>query len=48
MTIFLMVLKKLIKEQLNAASSTLESQAQYPSLYNQLLSLQKKKYSRYP
>lgn len=42
MTIFLMVLKKLIKEQLNAASSTLESQAQYPSLYNQLLSLQKK------
>ncbi|RUR18406.1 hypothetical protein ELY21_08075 [Legionella sp. km535] len=42
MTIFLTVLIKLIKEQLNAMSSTLESQANYPSIYNQLLSLQKK------
>jgi hypothetical protein len=42
MTIFLRVLKKLIKEQLSETSRTLEWQTGYPSVYNQLLSSQKK------
>lgn len=41
-TIFLTVLKKLIKEQLTTSSKTLKWQAQYPLIYNQALSLQKK------
>ncbi|MCL9682979.1 hypothetical protein [Legionella maioricensis] len=42
MTIFLMVLKQLIKEQLNKAEATLGYQATLPLIYEQLLSLQKK------
>ncbi|KTD49283.1 hypothetical protein [Legionella quateirensis] len=42
MTIFLKVLIKLIKEQLNSISSTLEYQSNHPSIYNQALSLEKK------
>ncbi|WP_298627341.1 hypothetical protein [uncultured Legionella sp.] len=42
MTIFLRVLKILIKEQLNKTSRTLEWQTGYPSIYDQLLSSQKK------
>jgi hypothetical protein len=42
MTIFLMVLTKLIKKQLNHTVTELTGQAEYPSVYNQLLSLQKK------
>lgn len=42
MTIFLKVLKMLIKEQLSETSRTLEWQTGYPSVYNQLLSSQKK------
>ncbi|MBL7481715.1 hypothetical protein [Legionella bononiensis] len=42
MTIFLKVLIKLIKEKLNAMSSVLSYQSEHPSIYNQLLSLQKK------
>ncbi len=42
MTIFLMVLKQLIKEQLNKTEAVLAYQATMPSIYDQLLSLQKK------
>ncbi|CEG58935.1 hypothetical protein [Legionella fallonii] len=41
MTIFLTVLKKLIKEKLTTTSKNLKWQAQYPLLYTQALSLQK-------
>ncbi len=42
MTLFLTVLKQLIKEQLTTTSKTLKWQAKYPLVYNQPLSLQKK------
>lgn len=42
MTIFLTVLKKLIKEKLTKVSSDLQWQAGYPLVYTQALSLQKK------
>lgn len=42
MTIFLTVLKKLMKEKLTGVSKILEWQAQYPLVYTQTLSLQKK------
>lgn len=42
MTVFIMVLKKIIKEHLNAIALELAEQANRPMLYIQLLSLQKK------
>jgi hypothetical protein len=42
MTVFLRVLKKLIKEQLCATSADLAAQSKWPSIYNQPLSVQKK------
>jgi uncharacterized protein YllA (UPF0747 family) len=42
MTIFLRVLKKLIKEQLNVTSQALKYQIDHPGIYIQLLSSQKK------